>query len=367
MSRLLPQHTMPPLMRWITIAIARRAAGGTRRLLASTAATARQPLALAYDLETTGLVDAQIIQFAAVALPKSSSDEASSSSSFSPSSSEFEGLCMPTIEIDPRATKVHGFTREILAKRGAVPFASLFASLEHWVQAQVMDDAQPVVWTAHNGHRFDHPIFRREVERALGSGGGGVWPASWHWEDTLPLARRVLPRGSRSTDHKLSTLFELCAGERLVDAHDALGDARAVARIWPWLATNGTGDVEMFRAHLEAATRPSRGELSTKRAKRRVFGDGSSSSTRRSAASATPVCTRDPVTVIPGIAARSAAQLKQVGITDVSELLVVWEAQGRSKILMREWLPRSMHKIVAAKLAVWLAEHAAAVVAEEEA
>ena len=325
------------------------------------------PLALAYDLETTGLHEAQIIQFAARIVCGGREEAAA----------EFEGICMPTVEIDPRATEVHGFTRELLQERNAVPFAALFRTLGQWVSSQRQDEEQPLIWAAHNGNGFDHAIFRREAEDALG--GGGTWPSAWHYADTLPLARSVLPRGGRVKDHKLGTLYELCAGEPLVDAHDALGDARAVARIWPWLATKGTGDAELFREHLADAVRPPRrsvwDDASDAAADLHAAAAGASSSPaarsaslRRTSSARTTTSTvraSDPLTAIPGVAKRSAGQLQRgKGLTTVGDLVEVWsERCGADKRQMRAWLPGNLHPMVAAKIGVWCEEHAADVVA----
>ena len=148
---------------------------------AVTAARPAVPLALAYDLETTGLVDAEIVQFAACVVHTDRS---------AAGADEFESVCMPTVAIDPRATEVHGFTREVLVNRSAPPFSSLLPELQRWVSERLLEHRSgntgtaEVVWAAHNGTRFDHAIFRREVEAVSGA----AWPSTWHYADTLPLA-----------------------------------------------------------------------------------------------------------------------------------------------------------------------------------
>jgi len=73
----------------------------------------------------------------------------------------------------------------------------------------------------------------------------------------------------------------------------------------------------------------------------------------------------DPLTVIPGVAKRSAGQLQRgKGLTTVGDLVEVWsERCGADKRQMRAWLPGNLHPMVAAKIGVWCEEHAADVVA----
>ena len=330
-----------------------------RRCLATAAsgaaatATARPaaPLALAYDLETTGLVDAEIVQFAACVVH--------TDAALAPSA-EFESVCMPTVAIDSRAAEVHGFTREVLEQRNAPAFSTLFPELQRWVSDRLLEHrSETVVWAAHNGARFDHAIFRREVEAV----DGATWPLAWHYADTLPLARKQLPRGGRVVDHKLGTLYHLCTGNDLTDAHDALGDARAVAKIWPWLVTKGSNDALLFNAHLDAATAPAAPS-------KRVAARAASGAVLRSdtvAAPPTLPSASDAVTAIPGVAARSAAQLKGAGVETCGELVAAWRACGANKFEFKRWLPSGMHRMVKAKLGAWIALHGSSVGADGEA
>ena len=83
-------------------------APGQHHASTSTSTTpARRPLALAYDLETTGLHNSpQIIQIGVIVV-----DDGGHGAH---NEDEFEGVCLPTVDIDRRATEVHGITRASL-------------------------------------------------------------------------------------------------------------------------------------------------------------------------------------------------------------------------------------------------------------
>ena len=105
---------------------------------------------LSYDLETTGIgPDAEIVQIA-VHVANSARTEPPS----------FQRLVMPLGAIDPGATAVHGFTRESLEAAGAQQFGTVWGELEEWLQV-TLGSERPLVWCAHNGDRFDHPILTR--------------------------------------------------------------------------------------------------------------------------------------------------------------------------------------------------------------
>ena len=121
-----------------------------RRPLCTCAPEELHVAGLSYDLETTGIgPDAEIVQIAV--------HVANSARAEPPS---FQSLVMPSGPIQPGATAVHGFTRESLEAADAQQFGTVWGKLEEWLQA-TLGSERPLVWCAHNGDRFDHPILTR--------------------------------------------------------------------------------------------------------------------------------------------------------------------------------------------------------------
>lgn len=61
------------------------------------------------------------------------------------------------------------------------------AGLVQFVKKNSKPDEVPVL-VAHNGKNFDNRMLTAEFKRS-----GTPLPATWHWLDTLPLARKLLP------------------------------------------------------------------------------------------------------------------------------------------------------------------------------
>lgn len=155
------------------------------------------------DIETTGLGrDARIVELAAVRLEAWEPVE------------ELLTLVNPGIPISYSATRVHKITEDMVAD--APPFREIAPRLVHIIQDAVL--------VGHNIFTFDLPFISRQLREVFGSG-----PNNWA-VDTLPLARRLLPKGS----HKLTDLAELYGVP--IEAHQAMSDVYANAEIWMHLA-----------------------------------------------------------------------------------------------------------------------------------
>jgi len=141
---------------------------------------------------------------------------------------------LPSGEIEPGAEAVHGITKEFLVSQGARPFADVYAEMRSWLDTNFGPE-RPLVWTAHNGERFDEPILRR----LAASSGGGTLPDHWRFHDTLPHARGVVEKGERKWVRGAFTLSRLYSdatgGSSLDGAHDAFVDCSALATVWKWL------------------------------------------------------------------------------------------------------------------------------------
>ena len=65
------------------------------------------------------------------------------------------------------------------------------SQLVQFVKTGARADEVPVL-VAHNGRIFDNRMLAAEFKRCAMS-----LPHSWHWLDTLPLARKLLPELTR--------------------------------------------------------------------------------------------------------------------------------------------------------------------------
>ncbi|EOD15328.1 hypothetical protein EMIHUDRAFT_211484 [Emiliania huxleyi CCMP1516] len=269
---------------------------------------------LAFDLETTGLNtdEAEIVQFACVVANSRREGGAS-----------FCEFVMPQCEIDPGASAVTGITKQLLAERGARPFAEVWATFEGWLRETLVSETRPLVWSAHNGDRFDVPILRRCVRDATGG--------------PSPLLSE--PRAA-------------------FGAHDALVDAEALARVWRWLieeqgadaasaawaasaATAGQPSLAPFQAHLQY-----RGyglEPATRTAPAAPSSSGAGDASRAARRPSTPRGgDADSLERVAGIGPALSKKLNSKGIGTYDELERAWAQRGRDHRRMLGWLVKSM-------------------------
>ena len=298
---------------------------------------------LAFDLETTGLDTgkAEIVQFAVVIAN-------------SQQGAKFSRLVLPQGEIDPGASSVHGFTREVLVERGAQPFADVWAECESWLKETLGSDTRPLVWAAHNGFRFDKPILTRCVQEATGQPSALLSGPRVAFVDTYGMARSAMPNrpyelpvGARP--YTLGSLYESAQpdGASLEGAHDALVDAEALAQVWRWLVDQQSADaastqwsvggtLQPFQAHLQyhgyrmppppkSSVRKPRTASRESTPVRFVRGDGS-------------------LERVAGIGPEMARKLNFKGIGTYDDLRDVWLRRGSDRRRMIGWLTKSMPK-----------------------
>ncbi len=111
--------------------------------------------------------------------------------------------------ISLKATEKHGYTQQDL--QGAPSLEEVWPRFFEFVDGHVM--------VAHNGHGFDVPVLRRNVERFANVD-------DMIFYDTLPLARSLFHESARLED--LATRFHIDAGV----AHHALDDAVTLAHVF---------------------------------------------------------------------------------------------------------------------------------------
>lgn len=185
--------------------------GQGRQQWSALSALPGEPVALSYDLETTGLHSGcHIVQIAIVPLNL-------------PNAAPFVSLCCPGEEVEPAAELIHGYSRRRLKELQAPPLRTMMRRVAAWLTRNI-PPSSPIVWCAHNGNNFDHPILKRAFVKT----GHGV-PSSWSFMDTLPMSRSVLGRGRGCSLAQLH--MDLC-GTPMFGAHDALCDSVALARVW---------------------------------------------------------------------------------------------------------------------------------------
>ena len=104
------------------------------------------------------------------------------------------------------------------------------------------------------------PVLANAIERI-----GVNFTLPGHHVDTLKLARAALTTPRKAGSHTLGTVYEEATGQLLGGAaHDAVGDAMAVAQVWQWLIRERgadprvpveTPDRERFASHLALVAR----------------------------------------------------------------------------------------------------------------
>ena len=336
--------------------------------------------ALAFDLETTGL-DVRSNEIVQIAIVVANSRRGA----------KFSALVLPEGPIDPGASNVHGFTREVLIERGARPFAEVWAECEAWLAETLVSETRPLVWAAHNGNSFDRPILTRCVDELTmrnhasapdaGAPDAGASPPALSpllrsprasWVDTLQLARAALPNRRRAADglgpHTLGSLYRSASGGgSLAGAHDALVDAEALALVWRWLVEETGADRESiewpeasgtspFQDHLQyhgyqlggstpkprkvAAARARKVDAAATRSKARASSGGGGGGGAGAGAGGD-----DEVTRVSGIGKVMAARLKGMGIASYSDLERVWQEEGRDGASMKKKLSRGAFRL----------------------
>lgn len=340
-----------------------------RRPLCTCAPEELHVAGLSYDLETTGIgPDAEIVQIAV--------HVANSARAEPPS---FQSLVMPSGPIQPGATAVHGFTRESLEAADAQQFGTVWGELEEWLQA-TLGSERPLVWCAHNGDRFDHPILTRACRAVDADLRGDDAYAHWRFHDTLPLARRVLPGGTAQGGHSLGALYaEATGGGGFDNAHDALADARALTTVWRWISTVEMGIAAPGAADEQARTRCFQAELqrlgyeAAAPPKARAARGGAAAAAspskakaamekakaaREKAAAAPPLSGAAPLLEVPGVGPATAKRLASRGLETVDELLraatvdfPTSDAKKAVRAYCKRYLPGIVKPVNLAKLA----------------
>lgn len=189
---------------------------------------------LIYDTETTNFPDknlphnhpeqAHIVQLAYIFLDEDFKERASFCSLFQ----------LPDgVKISEGAKKAHGISEEECYKYGVQPKAALevFSHYHQYVSHEI----------CHN-HKFDSKILSLAIQRTTLMYGIASIPFCT-MEALTPLCRLSFKNGRSMYGQKykwpsLTEAHQFCFGVPFDNAHDALADVRATARIFKWLVDN---------------------------------------------------------------------------------------------------------------------------------
>lgn len=179
-------------------------------------------LHVAWDTETTGfsIYQEQIIQIGALCIRSHDGSE-----------STFCELVKPSCKLVSREIEaLTGIEASEVAK--AQTFPLVFAQFMKWLQGLVDDHkGHDLVMTANNGHVFDVRILMEECKRNDVAWKGTPLEKSLHFDTKVWrkawLKRKKLPKQNLSQGDVYRRLFNT----NFPNAHQALGDARALMRI----------------------------------------------------------------------------------------------------------------------------------------
>jgi DNA polymerase III epsilon subunit-like protein len=183
---------------------------------------------MVFDLETTGfdVFNDRVVQFGALLLLRHD-DEGS------PIHEELLSFCS---YVDPegramheQAAQVTGITADMLRSAPAFPevWGRLLDEVNRALEPRAGDNKERRLrMVGHNSFSFDNHVLMATLARY----GLDIGCIADHvcFADTLAHAKRALPD---ARTRKLGDLYRIVSGADLVDAHDALADCRAVARL----------------------------------------------------------------------------------------------------------------------------------------
>ena len=184
---------------------------------------------IAFDIETTGLSRrSRVVQFGTT----DCDTEALS----------FQKLVNPGVPIPQAAIDVHGITNEAVST--STNFAAVWGSFLDVFQ--IRDSNTPVVLLSYNGFAFDFPILFFEMLRA-----GIALPETVFYADMKTHVQKHcfgrIPKGKGN--QTLAAVFNrVTNGQAFADAHSALGDAKAIKRLYHEATKDASFVLELRKA-----------------------------------------------------------------------------------------------------------------------
>lgn len=143
------------------------------------------------------------------------------------SSLEYSTLvsCAPC-RVHQGAYQTHGISTKQSHDHG-LPFKLVASEVVQFISNSTKPGATAVL-VAHNGNTFDNRMLTAEFKRC-----SMAVPQTWHWLDSLPVARHLLPQLKRHSQAELRAFFELPPP---AVAHRAAADVAVLAEIIKGLA-----------------------------------------------------------------------------------------------------------------------------------
>ena len=157
-----------------------------------------------YDLETTGLTGARIVEIAAY---KRNND------------TYFHEYVNPECLISPESTEIHKITNEQVKNKKTIQY--VLKEFEEFC-------GENPILIAHNNDNFDKLVLKDEYNRV------SLQIPDWKYIDSLKIARELLPK---LESHKLAKLKEYYKTE-IGQAHSAIDDVKNLVIIFNMLTKN---------------------------------------------------------------------------------------------------------------------------------
>ena len=188
------------------------------------------PLVVFLDFEATSLSSMKdhITQIGAVACNSTNLKEVVSA---------FQTLVFTKRKIHEKAVKITNITNEKL--KGAPKTKLALQSMFDWIAgAMANNDQKEACLVAYNGFGYDFPLLCSELHRWRFKYKEVLEKTGIRWlVDPLKFAKQSVPKSllHRKNDgsccYKMDSLHLALYKERIVDAHDAMADAKALAKI----------------------------------------------------------------------------------------------------------------------------------------
>lgn len=203
-------------------------------------------LFIVLDTETTGLscYSDHIVEFASIGIRNKTNEKPKPK----PKSkhSEFILRIRPGKNINPHASKVHKIYDQDVAN--APDFTEVYLKWSQWIIAQKTNPKEPVKLIAHNGRKFDFVLLCREIQRSGFNleeefkriGIVSILDSVEWFRQHIPLyqnlnsnidqnSKKLLTGSPKS--YKLTDLFQWVFGREMRNAHSALADTKALAKL----------------------------------------------------------------------------------------------------------------------------------------
>jgi DNA polymerase III epsilon subunit-like protein len=180
-------------------------------------------LVVYWDLETTGLsvYKDQIIQIGAFV--------AACSSPINAPEATFSRIVRTSIPLSEFIVEYTGVTQT--AVTAACTFPTVFGDFEIWLtKLRATRRSRGVTLVAFNGERFDLPLLLEECRRHGLTLNSSLWRTVHFFDPTR--WRKLVKWTGPAASGSLTVSYTACfAGDTFSNAHDALGDARALGRL----------------------------------------------------------------------------------------------------------------------------------------